>query len=284
MYATRWTEIGIRCRTLCGDLRGLPRKPYIRESQPNVNGSSDGAPGGGDRLDLRGYRYIRTLEDDDSHVLFLAELLEHATVCPHCSSGGTSHRHGSYTTVFDDWSHRKRRQIQIDVQRYECQDCFGTFSDELPELDPDFKATRRLVESVERQLDLRKSHVLIAVENHLSSSTIADIAKRQREQRQTIYSKTAPAETGFDEKKFLGSYRFVATNPKDRRPWELLPDTTDATIEEFFKAITNREALVVANMDFTLPIKAMVRKWFKYAAIVIDRYHVMNLLIKCLTI
>jgi len=33
-------------------------------------------------------------------------------------------------------------------------------------LDLDFDATRRLVESIERQLDLRKSHILIAAETH----------------------------------------------------------------------------------------------------------------------
>jgi len=262
----------------------MPRGRYNKGSQTSTSGPSRHSAPVRDYLDLTGYRYVEALEEDDAYALLLAEVVEHIEVCPNpeCGAKGFFESHGSYITEFDDWSHGKRRRIRVEVHRWLCLACGKTCSDELPGLDSDFKATRRLVEEIEKHLDLRNSHAGISVVTHLSVSTIGRIARRLRERRNTAYSKTAPREAGFDEMKFLGTYRFVAANTKDRLPWELLPETTQETIEQFFKGITNPEALMVANMDFTLPIKDVVRRWFPNAVIVIDRYHVMNFLIKCL--
>ncbi len=262
----------------------MPRKHYQVGSHASTNGLSDDARVVRDFLDLVGYRYIETLEEDKEHELLRAKVVQHIVTCPNpkCGAKRALESHGRYPTEFDDLTHGKRRRIRVEVRRWLCLECRLTCSDELPGLDPDFEATRRLTESIERQLDLRKSHSLIAVETHLSLSTIRRIARRLRERRENIYPITAPVEGGFDEKMFMGTYRFVATDTQNRLPWEILPDTTQTTIELFFAGITNRETLLVANMDFTLPIKELVKKWFPNAVIVIDRYHVMHLLIECL--
>jgi transposase len=235
-----------------------------------------------DLLDLPGYRYLVTLEDEEDHVLHLAEVVNHRKSCPHpqCLAKGRLEGHGSYPTEFDDWDHGKRRMIRVMVPRWLCLACRDTCSDDLPNLDLAFKATRRLTESIEHQIDYRKSYSLIAVETHLSLATIRRIAIRLRETRQTINSTTAPVEGGFDGKMFLGVYRFVATKTKERVKWDLLEDTTQKKIEKFFEGITNREALMRANLDFALDIIALVKKWFPNAVPVIDPYHVMNLLCK----
>jgi transposase len=260
----------------------MPRERNQDGSHASRNALPDRAPVVRDFLDLIGYRYLDTLEEDEDHVLLLAELVDHLESCsnPRCGTMRPLESHGSYDREFDDWDHGKRRVIQVKVRRWMCLDCRKTCSDELPGLDLAFEATRRLTESIEHQLDLRKSYTLIAVETCLSLATIRRIAIRLRLTRQAINCTTAPEEAGFDGKMFLGVYRFVATKTRERRVWELLKDTTNVSIELFFASIKNREALLKVNIDFALDLKGLVKKWFPNAVVVIDRYHVMHLLVE----
>jgi transposase len=168
----------------------------------------------------------------------------------------------------------------INVHRWLCGVCKHTCSVELPGLDPNFMITLRLAESIEQQLDMRKTQSLIAVETGLSVTTIGRIAKRQIQKRPNAMVTTAPVEAGFDEKHLQGGVIFCATRTAKHDPWELLSNTLQETIDRFFVSIINPEALRVANMDFTLPIRASVKKTFTNAAIVIDPFHVVDLLTK----
>jgi transposase len=260
----------------------MPRDRYRKKRHTSTYGLPDHVPLMRDFLNLAGYRYLDTLEEDKDHVLLLAEVIEHVGTCqnPKCSAKGPLESHGTFPRTFDDLPHGKRRRIRVKVHRWLCLGCGLTCSDNLPELDPDFMATRRLTENIEEQLDLRKTQSLIAVEMGLNVTTVGRIARRQTTNRKNPRITTAPVEAGFDEKHFQGAILFSATRTAELDPWELLPDTSEETIERFFASITNPLDLLVANLDFTLPIRASVTKAFPNAIIVIDPFHVVDLLTK----
>jgi transposase len=258
----------------------MPRERYRKKPHTTIHGLHDHVPVVRDFLDLPGYRYLGTLEEDKDHVLLLAEVIEPVIVFanPECCARGPLEGHGTFPSDFDDLSHGKRRRIRVNVDRWLCGVCKHTCSVDLPGLDPDFKMTLRLTESIEEQLDLRKTQSLIAVETGLGRTTIGRIAKRQTEKRPNAMVTTAPSEAGFDEKHFQGQIFFCATRTGERKPWELLPNTSQEAIERFFARITNPEAVLVVNLDFTLPIRASVIKTLPNAIIVIDPFHVVALL------
>jgi transposase len=237
-----------------------------------------------DLLDLPGYKMVGVDEEDEDHIVISAEVLHPKINCqaPACHSKDSLDGHGTYSVEFDDSGNGKRRQVRVTVHRRMCRICKATCSDELPGLDPDFRATRRLTEHVERQIDRRETDSKIAVDTGFSVATIRRIAVRQMNNRPTDMLTIAPTEAGFDEKHFKGKVIFVAMRTKPRGRWEVLEDTSQKTIEKFFASITNREALLIANMDFTLTIKDLVEKWFPNAKVVIDPFHVVAELIECL--
>lgn len=64
---------------------------------------------------------------------------ERPEVCPECGvTGGTIYLHGStYPTYTHIPMQRRPGKLKVTLQRWKCQDCGGTFTLPLPEIDED---------------------------------------------------------------------------------------------------------------------------------------------------
>lgn len=131
-----------------------------------------------DILDMPGLKALQVTENENGDYRIMAETTSPPFSCPECGSPAIGF--GKKEQLFMDLpTHGRRTGIVVIRKRYRCnrKECLKTFFDPLSDMDEKRKATKRLVDFIEKQ-SLKRTFVGIAEDIGLDEGTIRNIPVR----------------------------------------------------------------------------------------------------------
>lgn len=160
-------------------------------------------------------------------------------------------------------------------RRYVCPACGKRFSEDNGFVGRYMRFTHRTAEKIMQLLRRRSSMKDIAKDTGTSVSGvkrilgIMPVSKPQR----------LPQALSFDE--FKGDtggqpFQCIVADPLNRRVFDILPDRTAATIQEYLRPFPNRDEVKYVVMDMNRGFRNIARTFLPNAQIIIDRFHVVR--------
>jgi transposase len=244
----------------------------------------DGVPGvlcvGGDILNLPGWRTTRYKETDHDLIITATPLIEHETPCG-CGAPATNLQRWGFTQesyVRDLPIRCKRTRIYFKQQRYRCA-CGRTILRPLPGVDDRRRLTTRLLEYIEREaFSIFKTFLDLGDEVGVGEKTVRDICTERAELLEKERIVETPRWLAIDEVHVGKRVHCVITDPVRRQVLDVLPNNSQRTLGTWLLQLPNRHQVEVVTMDMCPSYRGAVSQVLSQAEIVVDRYHVHNLL------
>jgi transposase len=244
----------------------------------------------GEILGLHGWKTVKYKELDHDFMA-LAELTVGCAGTCKCSPTESELNRSGFTDpyyIHDIPIRGKRVRIYYRLQRWYCKRCRTSAQQPLPGVDLNHKMTSRLVEYVQREsLDLFRSFSDVADEVGCSEQTVRNIFTRHAKQledeelalRRAGIQKP-PEWIAIDEVHPQKRVEYcVISAPALHKVLDILPVNEE---KELFKWLVRlrpyQDHVKVVSMDMCLEYRKLVRRLLPQALIVVDRYHVHNLL------
>lgn len=236
----------------------------------------------GEVINLPGWQTIQYTETAHD-VIVLAEVTTEFS--DHCMCGIPAQQfHGWGSTrpsfVLDVPIRCKRTRIYFRLQRKRCKRCRKSFQQPLVGIDDQHAMTTRLVEYIQQEsLDIYRTFADVADEVGTSDVTIRDIFTAHAKKLEQARSIETPKWIAIDEVyPSKNSEYCVITDPIGRRVLDLLPTNSMADLTKWLLQLPDRHCVEVVTMDMWPAYQKVVRKLMPQARIIVDRYHVQNLL------
>lgn len=231
-------------------------------------------------LDICGF------EKADDQIIFHA-IYNKKVVCPYCKSQSL-YVHDKTTRKFTDLPLLdKKCIISLEQIRYKCVNPIcshfnHTFLPEIPCLSSNRdRTTTRLREAIVRQISVRTLSDL-AAQYFLSHTAIKSIFMDVY--KEAIESSRYPEIRilGIDEAHLNNIMRGVLVDQSDSgaKLLDILPDNKKETVQDALKRIKSPEKVDVVTMDMSASYRSAVEYILPWAKIVVDRFHVVKLLLK----
>jgi transposase len=262
----------------------------------------EGTWGEGDIINLPGWKTIRYKETKDD-IIILAELTTEATGRCKCGDAWAEMRGWGYTDdpmhVIDIPIRCKRTRIYYKLKRKRCLVCRTTFQQPTPWIDEHHTMlTCRLTEYIGREsLIIFRNFSGIADEVGCSDILIRNIHREISVQLERDRNLKASRWIALDEvhpQKYGPTY-CVITAPEDQCVLDLIKSEDDSDKKKsknkesnkgvdsialcrWLLNLKNPGKVEVVTIDMWPQYKNLARRFFKNASIVVDRYHVHNLL------
>ena len=196
--------------------------------------------------------------------------------CARCEATGRLVKRGATTRMFVDAPvHGRHTFIHFRHNKYTCRTCDGSFRQILPGMHHTRRMTSRLVEYIEKQ-SLLKPIAHVAEDTGVSETTVGEISKAYFARLSEHHARTlrAPRHIGIDELALVNKQmRAIFINLDDSWPFELLPDRTLKSVQNFLKKLPNRGEVEVVTMDMCDYYRTAVKRTMPQAAIIVDRWH-----------
>jgi transposase len=173
----------------------------------------------------------------------------------------------------------KRTRLYYQKQRYRCTACNKTLSQPLAGADERHRLTTRLGDYIKQEgLNMFRTFAELADEVGYSEQSIRDIvtahaAKLEKERRIDT-----PLWIAIDEVYIEKQERCVITDPLGQRVIHMLPTNRQVELETWLLQLPNRHKVKLVTIDMWNPYLGAVERLLPTATIVVDRYHVHNLL------
>jgi transposase len=236
---------------------------------------------GGDILNLPCWQTFGFKEDNHDVVILAAPTTEPEGPCSCGAPAGKFQRWGfTRSSYVHDLPVRCRRvRVYFRQQRYSCRACGKTFQPPLSGVDMRRVYTIRLAEYIEREaFNVFRPFSAIADEVGVSETLVRDIFTASAEKRERERIISAPEWLAVDEV-YLGKVAHcVISAPLSREVLDILPDNKQETLAKWLLRLPNRDRVRAVTTDMWEPYKGAVRVVLSQAKIVVDRYHVHNLL------
>jgi transposase len=245
----------------------------------------------GEIVDLPGWKTIKYKEIGDDFVV-MAELTTGPDSICKCTHYESKFQKSGFTDPYhvqDVPLRGKRVRVYYRLQRWHCKRCRTGAQQTLPEVDSHHQMASRLVEYIEQKsFDLFRNFSDVADEVGCSEQTVRNIFTRRAKQLED--EAKARHEEGLDEppewiaidevhpqKKM--EYCVISA-PALRKVLDILPVNQE---KELFRWLLRRlrpypGSVKVVTMDMCLEYRRLVKWLLPWALIVVDRYHVHNLL------
>lgn len=224
-------------------------------------------------------------EDTDGlSILYDAEASKRPTRCtnPKCGHFIKPHVHSSKTNIIKDIkSEGKLVFIRLNIRRYRCPDCKYVFPDEFTFYEKNEHLTKRLKQEFVRRCINGETFRYIARDYGVDAKTVAkafnEYADAHRDESVLTYT---PEILGIDEAHIDDHYRLVLTDILNQKLIDIKKDNKKSTVKAYLKTLDKNVCKCVA-MDFAEGYAACVKKILPDAIIVIDKYHVIQLINRC---
>ena len=206
---------------------------------------------------------------------------EGGTRCPHCG--------GQELRTKDSYVRRLRHAsfgtrpcfLSVEARKYHCRSCGKYFNQQFPGIGK----WRRSTEPFRRQIFTHHhegiSQRALALRERLGSATVERwyqelLAIKIRER----VDSDCPKVLGIDEHFFSRKDGFATTfcNLGRQKIFDVALGRSERALEPFLAALTGKEGVRVVCMDLSETYRGIVRKHFRNALIVADRFHVIRLL------
>jgi transposase len=234
----------------------------------------------GDILNLPGW-CATCYKETDHDLIILAEVAAEQEPACGCETAGAKLQRWGFTPtsyVHDLPMRGKRTRIYFKQQRYRCT-CGKTLQQPPSGVDERRKLTIRLAEYIEREaFNIYVTFADLADEVGVSEKTIRDIFTQRAMSLEEERVIEAPRWLAIDEVHLGNKKRCVITDPIRQRALDILPDDSKKALVRWLLQLPNQHQVEVVTMDMSLTYRSAVRRILSHAKIVVDRYHVHNLL------
>lgn len=174
--------------------------------------------------------------------------------------------------------------LDLTKQRYKCKNCNKQFYATTPEVDYRCHISNQVKLAV---LNLAKETIpksLIAKFCNVSDNTVQSIFDKVF-YRDTVYKDFLPNAICIDEFTFKKkTFAFNICNAKTGKTIDIVEDRTTSNLDKYFSHYTEkaRKRVKFVVMDMYSPYIDLIKKWFPNAKIIIDLFHIVQLLTKSL--
>lgn len=224
-------------------------------------------------------------KENASGILYILNPNEELTrpmKCPFCNSDHVIVHKVQQRQVVDIDERGKQVGLRINVRRFQCQGCNQIITPFFPSLDK--KTTVRLREQIIKDC-YNKPFSTVASRYGLSVSTVRSIFVDGTAGLLASYTPECPAVLGIDEvhlqKSYIGVFVDVSKS-NGNRIIELTQNRSKETVKALLRRLKHPERLQCVTMDMWRPYRDAVYEVFPDIPVVIDRFHIMKELIKCL--
>lgn len=172
-------------------------------------------------------------------------------------------------------------RLRLRKQRYYCHNCNASVVVSSPDLEEDRNISKPLRLQVIRLAMEDISEKVIGFILRLSHSTVHRVINDELQDYRYDYSHL-PAVLSFDEIRISRSYAFVYASPDSFM--EILPSRDLNTIRSYFYgfSLKQRQAVTHVVMDMNASYATLVPELFPNAQIVIDRFHIVQLMTRAI--
>lgn len=173
--------------------------------------------------------------------------------------------------------------LQVEVPRYQCQDCGHKFSHKFDCLMPNMQFTRRLYEQLQRRV-FEEPFSRLAEEYGTTIPTISKILTDQGEYLDASHPLVAPRVLGIDEKHIERHARAIYVNIETGTLLDMSPNNRKETVEKVITSMDGYENIEIVTTDMAQGYKPLIEEILPNAKIVVDKYHVVQALSKATSI
>ena len=181
-----------------------------------------------DILNLPGLRALQVTDNEYGDYRIMAETTASPSFsCTECGSQAIGF--GKKEQLFMDIPiHGKRTGIVVIRKRFRCKGCNKTFFEQLTDMDERRKATKRLIDFIEKQ-SLKRTFVSVSEDICLDEGTIRNIFRDYVNRLEETARRETPMYLGIDEIHIIRP-RCVICNIKQRTIIDLLPNRNKETV------------------------------------------------------
>ena len=214
-----------------------------------------------------------------------AEISKRPLVCdnPDCvhKSRPHIHDHRPYR-LLDVKSEGKIVVIELTINRYRCPDCDKVFSDTFFFFDKRSHLTNRLKQEFIKRSISGETYSHIAQDYGVDPKTVAAVFDAYWEtHKQDFIVDVTPVYLGIDEAHIDDHYRLVLTDIEQQRLIDIKSNNHKPTVKRYLNTLDKQVCKAVA-MDFAPGYATAVTEVLPNAVIVIDKFHVVQEINRCL--
>jgi transposase len=203
-----------------------------------------------------------------------------APECPCCGgtrlrSRGRSDRIVRHLNCFKD-------EVELDVvrRRYRCQDCLRTFNQALPGIGKGRRFTEPYLEKLYQDHEDGISAKRLAEREGIGAATVARNYNRFTQLKARERSRLeCPAVLGIDEHTLHRNGKYVTTfcDLRRHKVFDVAEGRSASELKAYLEGLKGRHKVSVICIDMSNPYRALIRRYFRNAIIVSDRFHVVRL-------
>ena len=220
-------------------------------------------------------------------LVFLGYLKNDFEFCPCCGciNENTIIKKGTRNSLIKINKHAElTTYLDLTKQRYKCKNCNRKFYATTIEVDYRCHISKQVKLNI---LNLAKESIskfLIAKLNNVSDNTVQSVFDTIF-YNDTVHKDCLPKAICIDEFTFKKkTYAFNICNAKNGKTVDLVLDRTTNNLDKYFSHYTEkaRKRVRFVIMDMYSPYIDLIKKWFPNAKIIIDLFHIVQLLTKSL--
>lgn len=233
-------------------------------------------------LNLEGITEIACYEprNGEPYMVFFCEATRrYRGPCPHCGSGD-HYVHAKLPEnrlVHDVNVGLTQVDIYLTVRRHKCNECGGTFVEPFSSVVDGRQMTQRLHNQI-RSLSFRHSFTDVAAASGFSSTTVASIFDEYAEKLEASRGPViAPRVLGIDEKHIVHAMRGMFVDIETGRLLEMTEENKANDIIRTIESMVDYDKNIeIVTMDMSNGYRSYVEQCLPYAAIIVDKYHVIQ--------
>lgn len=236
-------------------------------------------------------KLTKTVEEGTGYMALHVTKVSEMEVCPKCATPSRSVYDTRITSVKDQPLRNKRVRLVITKRRFRCRPCKRPFTEPVPGISKGRRYTERFRQHIlwacDRFTDLK------AVRQHVDASSgfiYKALYDRLELKRRMNHSYPWPRSIGIDEHRFRRAtkespteFASIIVDHKNHKAFELVRGRAVLDLEASLSHITGAENVRFVTMDLSDTYRSFVKRNFRNAEIVADKFHVLRLLNPTLT-
>lgn len=178
--------------------------------------------------------------------------------------------------------------LSLDKQRYYCNNCNRTFTCTTKIVNYGCNISNNTKHSIAVDLIKKRSEKDIAIDNNVSPNTVERIIDSYYQLDDKVYKNFLPKVLSFDEFKSVksadGAMSFQVCNGKTGKIIDIVEDRKLNNLMKYFSRYSrsSRMNVEVVIIDMYVPYISLIKTMFPNALIVIDKFHLIELISRAL--
>ena len=255
------------------------------------------------------YYILKTLNMKDENIHFYNDFVNEETIkgkrclvyngyltyipeyCPKCGTlyDDKIEKHGFKKSLIKVTSVSKlTTYLSLNKQRYLCHHCNKTFTCTTNVVNYGCNISNNTKHSIAVDLTKKRSEKDIAIDNNVSPNTVERIIDSYYELDSKVYKNTLPQVLSFDEFKSVksadGAMSFHICNAKNGKTIDIVEDRRLNSLIKYFSRYSRNSRMNVKYIviDMYAPYISLIKMMFPNAKIVIDKFHLIQLISRAL--